>query len=229
MRALELEDVPALTAPALGSDRVAFPLLDWIDRVLVVAAMIATVASGLVLTYSVIVRDLLHWSTDWQDEVSIFLLVGATFLSAPWVQARRGHIAIEAVAGMLSPRAQRVRQLFADFVCLGFGAVFGIECWKLLIESIQSGEVTDSVFAPPLWFPYGMMTAGITLLALRFALQVAQDVSALRAPLPDARASDASLSNALISNPHAANSLIPNATVASAAASDASMSQGHGV
>ena len=159
--------------PPTGRD--AFPLLDRIDRVLVVAAMAATVASGLVLTYSVIVRDLLRWSTDWQDEISVFLLVGATFLSAPWVQARRGHIAIEAVAGLLSPKAQRIRLLCADLVCLAFASLFGWLCWKLLIEAIESGEVTDSVFAPPLWFPYSLMTVGITLLALRFVVQVVQD------------------------------------------------------
>ena len=143
--------------------------------------MAATVASGLVLTYSVVVRYALHWSTDWQDEVSVFLLVGATFLSAPWVQARRGHIAIEAVTGLLSPRAERMRVLLADSVCLAFAALFGWLCWEMLIEAVHSGEVTDSIFAPPLWFPYGMMTGGIVLLALRFALQVVQDLGRLGA------------------------------------------------
>ena len=160
-------------APAPGPD--AFPLLDRIDRVLVVCAMAATVVSGLVLTYSVIVREFLRWSTDWQDEISVFLLVGATFLSTPWVQARRGHIAIEAVTGLLSPRVRRIRLLLADLVCLAFTSLFGWLCWKLLLEAIESGEVTDSVFAPPLWFPYSLMTSGVILLALRFLVQVVQD------------------------------------------------------
>ena len=181
MRSAELDAIAHAGRAVPASERAGFPLLDWIDKVLVVAAMVATVASGLVLTYSVIVRALLHWSTDWQDEISVFLLVGATFLSAPWVQARRGHIAIEAMTSFLSPRAQRIRLLFADIVCLGFASLFGWHCWKLLLESIESGEVTDSVFAPPLWFPYGMMTAGITLLALRFLVQVVQDMARIGA------------------------------------------------
>lgn len=179
MHSAELDAIAHTGHSGQGAKRSAFPVLDWIDNVLVVAAIVATVASGLVLTYSVIVRDVLHWSTDWQDEISVFLLVGATFLSAPWVQARRGHIAIEAITGFLSPRAQQVRLLFADIVCLGFAAVFGWQCWTLLMEAIESGEVTDSVFAPPLWFPYGLMTAGIVLLALRFLVQVVQDVARL--------------------------------------------------
>lgn len=176
MRSAELDAIAHTGHAAPGGEQAAFPVLDRIDRVLVVASMAATVAAGLVLTYSVIVREFLRWSTDWQDEISVFLLVGATFLSAPWVQARRGHIAIEAVTGLLSPRAQRIRLAFADLVCLAFTTMFGWLCWKLLVEAIESGEVTDSVFAPPLWFPYGLMTAGATLLALRFLVQVVQDL-----------------------------------------------------
>ena len=179
MHSAELDAIAHSGHTGPAAKQAGFPLLDWIDKVLVAAAMVATVASGLVLTYSVIVRDLLHWSTDWQDEISVFLLVGATFLSTPWVQARRGHIAIEAITGFLSPRAQQVRLLFADVVCLAFASVFGWQCWKLLLEAIESGEVTDSVFAPPLWFPYGLMTAGIALLALRFLVQVVQDAARL--------------------------------------------------
>lgn len=181
MRATELEDAPPLAGAGTG-----VPLLDALDRVLVVAAMTATVVSGLVLTYSVVVRYALHWSTDWQDEISVFLLVGATFLSTPWVQACRGHIAIEAVTGMLSPGAQRVRLLVADTICLVFAALFGWQCWKLLFEAIETGEVTDSVFAPPLWFPYGLMTSGVTLLALRFLVQVVQDARRLGTAHPEA-------------------------------------------
>jgi TRAP-type C4-dicarboxylate transport system permease small subunit len=38
----------------------------------------------------------------------------------PGVQARRGHVAIEALTGLLSPRANRIRLIVADVVSLGF-------------------------------------------------------------------------------------------------------------
>lgn len=150
---------------------------DVVDIVLVWGCALATIGAGLVLTYSVLVRYLLHLSTDWQDEMAVFLLVGATFLSAPYVQAVRGHITIEAVGEFLPRSIERVRALASDIVCLAFCGFFTWQCWLLLLEAIDDGSVTDSAWAPPLWIPYSLMTAGMTLLCLRFALQIIDTVT----------------------------------------------------
>jgi TRAP-type C4-dicarboxylate transport system permease small subunit len=145
---------------------------DALDVALVWFCALATIGAGLVLTYSVVVRYFLHASTDWQDEMAVFLLVGATFLSAPWVQAVRGHITIEAVSGFLPRRIERARAITSDVICLSFCGFFTYQCWLLLLEAFDDGRVTDSAWAPPLWIPYSLMTVGMTLLCLRFALQI---------------------------------------------------------
>ena len=68
-------------------------LLDWLNEAMMLIGGVSLVVACLVLTYSVIVRYALKVPTDWQDETAVFLLVGATFLSASAIQARRGHIA----------------------------------------------------------------------------------------------------------------------------------------
>jgi TRAP-type C4-dicarboxylate transport system permease small subunit len=156
-------------------------VLDALDGVLVSACALATIAAGLVLTYSIAVRYVLHSSTDWQDEMAVFLLVGATFLSAPYVQSMRGHIAIEAIEGFLPEQIERVRQIVSDVVCLLFCGFFAWQSWLLLLEAIDDGRVTDSAWAPPLWIPYSVMTAGMSLLTLRLAMQVGQAFGGRRA------------------------------------------------
>jgi TRAP-type C4-dicarboxylate transport system permease small subunit len=156
---------------------------DALDRVLVWACALATIGAGLVLTYSIVVRYFLHSSTDWQDEMAVFLLVGATFLSAPYVQSVRGHISIEAVEEFLPPAVKRLRSLISDLVCLAFCAIFDWQCWLLLLEAIDDGRVTDSAWAPPLWIPYSLMTAGVTLLCLRFLLQIVDGLVSRREAL----------------------------------------------
>src|SRR5215468_7715574 len=85
-----------------------------INRIVVILSSIALVIASGVLTYSVVVRYFLKYSTDWQDEMSVFLIVGAVFMSAAAIQAQRGHVAIEAIVGLLSPRVNRVRVVLVD-------------------------------------------------------------------------------------------------------------------
>ena len=67
-----------------------------LNRIIVVFAAIALVAACAILSYSVLSRALFKAANYWQDEAAVFLLVGATFMTAAYVQQNRGHIGIEA-------------------------------------------------------------------------------------------------------------------------------------
>ena len=141
-------------------------------------------AAALVLTESVVVRYFLKATTDWQDETCIMLLVAATFLSASHVQALRGHVGIEALAEVLSPAANAMRRRAVDVASLAFCVFFSWKSWTLTHEAWVDGTVTSSTFAPPLWIPYSIMAAGMSLLSLQLLLQAA----VARAPDPAAAA-----------------------------------------
>ena len=144
-----------------------------VNRVIVLVCSLALIAASLILSYSVIVRSLLKSPTYWQDEAAVFLLVGATFLSAASVQARRGHVGIEAVVELLSPAANRVRFLLVDVASLLFCGFFAWKSWSLFHEAWVDGQVSSSTWGPPLSIPYGIMAAGMSLLSVQLALQIA--------------------------------------------------------
>src|SRR5260221_14654759 len=106
----DVETEHAAAPPGGAADRV----LAMINDVVVIVSSVALLGASLVLTYSVIVRYFLKFSTDWQDEMSVFLIIGAVFMSAAAIQARRGHVAIEAIVGLLPPRGNRGRQIAVD-------------------------------------------------------------------------------------------------------------------
>src|SRR6185437_9094523 len=94
----------------LATERVAAPVdaesgvaaaLAPINTLIVIVSSIALLIAACVLTYSVLSRYFLHLSTNWQDELSVFLIVGAVFMSSAAIQARRGHVAIEAISILL--------------------------------------------------------------------------------------------------------------------------------
>jgi TRAP-type C4-dicarboxylate transport system permease small subunit len=140
-----------------------------------IAALIGSVAIGIaacVLTWEATARYLFKIPSDWQDEVTIFLLVGATFLSAGWVQAQRGHVGIQALAAVLSPRADRWRRYLSDVLSLLFCTFFAWKSWTLLLEAIEDNQISGSAFGAPLWIPYGSMAIGGSLLVLVLLEQV---------------------------------------------------------
>ena len=171
----------ATAAPEAHAEPRVPGLLGAIDRalksvnaVILLLGGLALVCACLVLSYSVVIRYVLHEPTDWQDEMAVFLIVGATFFSAAAVQAKRGHVAIEALTGLLSPRVNRGRLLLADVISFIFVVFFAWKSWTLLHEAWIDGQVSQSSWGPPLWIPYAMMAAGMTLLGVQFALQIAE-------------------------------------------------------
>jgi TRAP-type C4-dicarboxylate transport system permease small subunit len=155
------------------------PLLAKLDRAMrlinrwtMVPCMVAMFASACILTYSVAARYFLKIPTEWQDETAIFLLVGTTFFSGAYVQSFRGHVGIEALPSILSPRANRVRMLFVDLLSFLFCAFFAWKSWTLFGEAWHEGQRTNSTWAPALWIPYSLMAAGMTLLSLQLLVEL---------------------------------------------------------
>ena len=146
-------------------------LLNGINKAVIFVSMLALVAAASILTYSVVTRYFLKSATDWQDEASVFLLVGATFMCGAYVQSFRGHIGIEAIASLLPKSLNRARLAFIDIATLVFCVFFSWKSWTLFHEAWAEGHTSSSSWAPSLAIPYGLMAAGMTLLSLQVLLQ----------------------------------------------------------
>lgn len=166
----------AVKPAALPTTGLLAPLVravDRLNRIILGASMLALLVASAILTLSVVLRYFLKIPTDWQDEAAVFLLVGVTFMCGAHVQAQRGHVGIEALAGLLPPALNRLRQLLCDLAAGGFCAFFAWKSWTLFHEAYVDGATTSSSWAPPLAIPYSLMAVGMTLLAVQIALQVA--------------------------------------------------------
>ena len=178
------EAAPA-PAPALPDHPLVAKLsagLDRINQALLMLSMVAMVITALVLTYSVISRYFFKLPTDWQDEAAVFMLVGVTFFCCAYVQSLRGHIGIEALATLLPQAVNAARMMVVDLLSLAFCSFFSWKSWTLFHEAFRDGQTTSSTLAPPLWIPYGMMAAGMTLLAAQIAVQILARATNRRQP-----------------------------------------------
>src|SRR3977135_33720 len=146
--------------------------LGFCNNIIVIFAGLALIAACVILSYSVLGRALFHSANYWQDEAAVFLLVGATFMTAAYVQGQRGHIGIEAFVGLLSPMVNRVRLWLVDFDGLLFCGFFAWKSWTLAHEAWVDGQVSNSMWSPPLAIPYVLMATGMTLLVGQLLPQI---------------------------------------------------------
>ena len=147
-------------------------LLAPLNRLASLASAMAIGLAACILTWEATARYLFKIPSDWQDEVTIFLLVGATFMSSAWVQHHRGHVAIQALSSVLNPKVDAFRRWMSDLMSLLFCAFFSWKSWTLLLEAIEDHQISGSAFGAPLWIPYGCMALGTSLLVLVLLNQV---------------------------------------------------------
>jgi TRAP-type C4-dicarboxylate transport system permease small subunit len=164
-----IENPAASVTAAAG---LPYRILAAVNNLIVIVSSVALVIAAFILTYGVVTRYFLHFSTDWQDEMSVFLIVGSIFMSSAAVQARRGHVAIEAVSSLLSDNVNRWRLFFVDIATFVFCAFFAWKSARLLEEAIVEGFRSSSTWQPPLWIPYSLMTAGMALLSIQLLFQI---------------------------------------------------------
>ena len=164
---------PVPQLPANSALALLTRAMNWLNLQVLRGAMLALVLTSMVLTWSVFTRYLFKSATDWQDEASVFMLVGAMFMCTGYVQSLRGHVGIEALATLLPAGVNRVRMVLVDLASTLFCCFFAWKSWTLWFEAWSEGQTTSSSFAPPLWIPYGLMALGMSLLALQLWLQLA--------------------------------------------------------
>jgi TRAP-type C4-dicarboxylate transport system permease small subunit len=132
---------------------------------------ITIVVTSIIICYGVVMRYYFLSSIGWMLEMSIFLLIIATFMSAGYTQLLRGHVTIEVLEHILSSRANKWRYLIGDALSLVFCTFVAWNAWEFFHEAFEDGRVTNSTWGPKLWVPYSFMAIGMTALSLQLLVQ----------------------------------------------------------
>lgn len=85
-------------------------LLALYERAITALAFVGALLMGgmaLWITYEVLMRYYLGRPTFWAVDLSEYAMLWATFLAAPWVLRREGHVRVEVFVERLSARRQR--------------------------------------------------------------------------------------------------------------------------
>jgi TRAP-type C4-dicarboxylate transport system permease small subunit len=142
-------------------------LLDGLYRVSgVIAAVFLALIAGLVLVQ--IVGRALGLLVPSTDDIAGFFLVATSFLALAHTLKSKAHIRVELLLQRLSPGMRRPVELAAlalAALITGYFAWFAIDLAWL---SWRFGDMSQGVFAIPLWIPQCVMALGLIILAIAF-------------------------------------------------------------
>lgn len=97
-----------------------------------------------------------------------FFLAAASFLALAYTLREGGHIRVSLVIQQLSPRLQRLADIWS--IALGGAATLYFTWYTALLtyESYSYNDLSSGMVAVPIWIPQSGMLAGLIILSIAF-------------------------------------------------------------
>lgn len=114
----------------------------FLDNLLVVTALTMLAAMTLIILYQVFMRQFLHSTPSWSEELSRILFIWVAFFGIAYGFKKKLHIGVGVIAEMLPEKIQGFFELVAKLVIIIFGLLmifYGIHFTKLMMESTLPG------------------------------------------------------------------------------------------
>lgn len=147
--------------------RRAVPVLDHIIDLFAGAAGVLMMLIMLLVSYLVLMRYLLGRPPGWVVEICQYMIFALTFLGAPWLLRKRGHVAVDIVLAFLNQKANGVIAIFTSSVGMMisfFLAWYAAKStWQHFMENIPVIEI--------LRIPKALLLAFIPVSFLLMALE----------------------------------------------------------
>jgi TRAP-type C4-dicarboxylate transport system permease small subunit len=143
-------------------------------------AALCIVAAALVVTEGIITRKVFGLSAIWQIEASVFLLIFATFVGAPFVQKSEHHLNVDLILVHLSPKTREMILIIVSGITCILSGILAWFAWPMWWEAIIRNDHSYSLWSPPLWIPYFFIPFGMSLLLFQYIVHIIKKISSLR-------------------------------------------------
>jgi len=155
-------------------------LIEGLSSATGVVAALCIVAAALVVTEGIIIRKVFGLSTVWQIEASVFMLIFATFVGAPFVQKDEQHLNVDLVLVTLSPKIRELVLIIVSLITCILSGILAWFAWPMWWESYEFAWRSESLWSPPLWIPYFFLPFGMSLLLLQYIVHIIKKINSLK-------------------------------------------------
>ena len=141
------------------------------DRLLLVLACFAAAifaAIALAIPLNVVLRNGYGTAIRGLLDVIEFGILAATFLAAPWVLSKNGHVSVDLVVSALPHRGRRVANLMANVIGTAVSATFFWYAVQAMLASYARGAMVRATFIYPEWWVLAIIPVSMALIVVEF-------------------------------------------------------------
>lgn len=139
----------------------------WLGARARVTLGVLLLAATVLVFVNVVLRYVFNYAISWGEEVTKYLLLWLVFLGSGVVAREGGHISMEVLLTLLSPRAQQMNAVLVNAVCAVLSAIVGFLGWQLAMAVRTVGQVGAASGLPMSWV-YLAIPVGCLLMMLGF-------------------------------------------------------------
>ena len=150
-----------------------------VDRCVYVLAVIAAailLVLLLAVCFATLSRYLFNKPFGELIDLSSYALVFVSFLGAPWLMARRGHVQIDLFMTRVAPRTQKRWSAGVHFAMIVIALVMAYVGMSITINYLINHRVMQDVMETPQWILLLPIPVGAFFLALQSLLNGIQDL-----------------------------------------------------
>ncbi|HET7629407.1 MAG TPA: TRAP transporter small permease [Bacillales bacterium] len=137
---------------------------------------IALFAAALIIFYKVAVRYIFGSPTIWQTELSIYLLMFGAFVGAAYGLKHDAHVNVDIALMILPERIRKGLRIVTSFIGLVLTVFVAYRGWHMWWHATSEGWTSETLWGPPLTYPYFILPLGMTLVSLQFIVIIFEDI-----------------------------------------------------
>ncbi len=145
---------------------------DGFSKFIGVVSAVLTVAIVAMILAEITARSLFNYSLSFAWEYSAYCMAVAMFCGAAFTLRTGGHIRVSLLASSVPPKVAYV----IDLLCTVLGIVIAAYLSAALVQqawrSFESGSVSSTISATPLYIPQGGIAFGAALLTLQLIVRL---------------------------------------------------------
>ncbi|OPY68031.1 MAG: Sialic acid TRAP transporter permease protein SiaT [Syntrophorhabdaceae bacterium PtaU1.Bin034] len=143
---------------------VLFVACGWMGSILIPTA-------ALCITYEVIMRYLFNSPTVWVSEVTIYLVMAATFLSLAFAMKEKAHVNVDFIINKLSGKSLLNLKLLGLFLGLLYSGILVYQGSSWVYDAYKNWELAGMILKVPKFIPEFFIPFGSALLFIRLLIE----------------------------------------------------------